>query len=145
VSSIVKYFVAPDDESTAAVVDDGPDDSWDVRRYGNFDALTAMTEWESILTGRTFDEVLDGGGGSRFLGTAEHDDGPLLFAASPELQRALAEATPASLNELGQRWGQDRAAEGEDIDQELIAELLADVADLAGIAGTDRLLCCWWC
>jgi hypothetical protein len=98
-SSIVEYFVAPDDVAAAAAIDDGPDESWDVRSYGNFDAFTAMIEWESILTGRTFDDVLDDGG-PRWIGENQSGEGPQLFAASRELQRALAEATPGVLAEL---------------------------------------------
>ena len=144
VSSIVEYFVAPTTEAAAAVVDHGPDKSWDVRTYGNFDAYTAMIEWESILTGRTFDDVL-GDGGPQSIGGPENGEGPVLFAASSALKRALSDATQAELTELRQRWIQEQAEEGEEFDDELVEGLLEDVADLARIAGDDRLLCCWWC
>ena len=127
-SSIIEFFVAPDDEAAATVVDGGPDKTFESVTFGNFDADMALLEWDSLLTGRSFDDVLLASASGVIT---DEDDGALIVAASPELQEALSDADPAELDRVAQRWVADRAAEGEDIDPELAGEILTEVARLA--------------
>ncbi|MFF7209419.1 hypothetical protein ACFZAU_02650 [Streptomyces sp. NPDC008238] len=60
-SAIVEFFVAPGDETAAAVVVGGPGGAFESLKYGNFDAEEALIEWEGIVTGRSFGELVDAG------------------------------------------------------------------------------------
>lgn len=57
-SIIIKFFVAPDHDAAAAVVEVGPDDFFESLTFGNFDAEEALIEWESIFTGQTFEGLV---------------------------------------------------------------------------------------
>ncbi|MEV8547544.1 hypothetical protein [Streptomyces sp. NPDC051572] len=55
--TIIKFFVAPDHDA-AAVVEVGPDGVFESLTFGNFDAEEALIEWESIVTGQTFEDLV---------------------------------------------------------------------------------------
>ena len=134
-SSIIKFFIAPDDDAAAAVIGYGPGRGSDVvDDYGNFDPLTAMDEWES-----SFDIVA--GDDPRVIA----GDGPLVLAVSASLQAALAAAGEEQLEEAATRWAGLRSDNGEDMDQELADDMLSDIASLAR-AATRRghRLYYWW-
>src|SRR4051812_6794468 len=137
-NSRIEFFVAPDDEAAATVVDGGPDKTFESVTFGNFDADMALLEWDSLLTGRSFDDVLLASVSGVIT---DEDDGALIVAASEELQEALSDADPAELDRVAQRWVTERAAEGEDIDLETAGEILTEVARLA--QPPDPRLYCW--
>ncbi|MER6517589.1 hypothetical protein ABT246_12080 [Streptomyces sp. NPDC001553] len=142
-SIIIKFFIAPDDFSAARVVDSGPAGVFGSLACGNFDASEAVIEWESLLTGQSF-EALVAADEPRTVADPGDGDGPLLFVVSAALQGALAGASPARLAEVGGLWIQERAAEGEVFDPEMVGELLSDLADLARTAhGQGHGLYCW--
>ena len=137
VSSIISFFVAPDDAAATTVLDGGPDRTFESVTYGNFDADLALLEWESLLTGHSFADLLEA---SAALDLSGEDDGALIVAASVELQEALASASPADLARVAQLWAAERAVEGEVVDPELAQEILTELARLARTAD-HRLYC----
>ncbi|MGW7271977.1 hypothetical protein ACWGH5_15780 [Streptomyces sp. NPDC054864] len=142
-SIIIEFFIAPDDSSAASCVEGGPDGVFDSLTCGNFDASEAVIEWESLLTGQSF-EALVASDEPRTVADPEEGDGPLLFSVSDALQGALTSASPGRRAEVGQLWIQERAAEGDTFGPEMVEELLGDLADLARTA--DRRghgLYCW--
>jgi hypothetical protein len=137
-SSIIRFFVAPDDEAAEAQVDGGPDAEHESVTFGNFDADLALLEWDSLLTGRSFDDAL---AASASAVIADEDDGAQVVAASLELQAALSRASAAELERVARQWAADRAAEGEPIDPELATEILGAVGRLARTE--EQRLYCW--
>ncbi|KIQ65658.1 hypothetical protein TR51_17805 [Kitasatospora griseola] len=142
-SIVIKFFGAPDHEAAAAVVQRGPDGVFESLAYGNFDAEEALIEWESIFTGRSFEElvaadlpevVADQGAG----------EGPMVLAASRALRDALAAADEPRLVEVSQLWVQERAADGEVLDRQVATEILGILAGLArAVGGRQERLYCW--
>jgi len=63
------------------------------------------------------------------------EDGGLLFELSPALLTALTYASPSRLAEVAERWVEQRAEDGEEVDREVAREILGDVARLARNAG----------
>jgi hypothetical protein len=137
-SSINKFFLAPDDEVAATVVDGGPAGTFESVTYGNFDADLALLEWDSLLTGRSFDELLRASAAEVIT---DEDDGALIIAASVELQQALARASEADLRRVAQLFADEQAAEGETFDPDLAHKILTDLARLSRTA--DHRLYCW--
>src|SRR5687767_9923034 len=136
-SSIITFFVAPDDEAAETVVDGDPEGTFESVTYGNFDADLALLEWDSLLTGRAFDDLLRASAAGVIT---DEDDGALIVAASVELQEALTSASPADLARVAQLWAAERAVEGEVVDPELAQEILTELARLARTAD-HRLYC----
>ncbi|MFF3139984.1 hypothetical protein [Streptomyces mirabilis] len=142
-SIIIKFFVARSHEAATAVVDGGPDGAFESLSYGNFDAEEALIEWESIFTGRSFDELI-AADEPEVVADPGDGEGPMLLAASKALQDALAAAGQSRLVEVSQLWVQERAADGEVFDQEIATQILSDLARLAhGLRGRDHRLYCW--
>ncbi|WP_189316594.1 hypothetical protein [Streptomyces brasiliensis] len=142
-SVIIKFFVAPEDEAAAAVVERGPDGVFESLACGNFDIEEALIEWESIFTGRRF-EVLAAADEPRVVADPDEGEGPMVLAASAPLQDALTAADQPRLAEVSQLWVRERAAEDKTLDQELATKLLENLAHLARTAGgRDARLYCW--
>ncbi|MEV6212389.1 hypothetical protein [Kitasatospora sp. NPDC051914] len=142
-SVIITFFTAPGHEAAAAVVERGPGGIFESRTWGNFDPEEALIEWESLLTGRSLDNLLDDGEPET---VADLDDGqgPVVLAASRTLQEALTRTDRSRLVRTSQLWVEHRASEGEAIDQEIAEEILQSLADLARSAhGHDDRLYCW--
>ncbi|WP_190037815.1 hypothetical protein [Streptomyces fructofermentans] len=141
-SSIIEFFVAPHHEAAAAAVEFGPSRDPESPKYGNFDVEEALIEWEALLTGRSFDELVSAGEPEP---VADSDgEGPFVLALSEALQDALAGADRARLDEVGGLWIEERAADGEEFDVEITAEILDGLATLARDAiGRGRRVYCW--
>jgi hypothetical protein len=128
-SSIIDFYIAPDDATAAG----GPTGG-ESAEFGNFDAYTALFEWEALLTGGDPIELI------------ENDDSPaigkpddLIFRARDELLIALAAASPERLAQVARQWVDDDEVELDD--EELVLELIGEVAGLARTARTtDRHL-----
>jgi hypothetical protein len=138
-STIVTFFLAPDDAAAAAVADEGPDDVYETIDLGNFDPAIALAEWESVLSGRSFDQVVDG---VPVVVEPPDGDGAWVFAASPALQSALAGADERQLTALGAEWARLREEDGLPIDPTLTVEIVREVAELSRGAGR---VYCWTC
>jgi hypothetical protein len=134
-SSIVEFFIAPDDDAAAAVADHGPDEVNEVARYGNFDPVTTMGEWESSFG-------IAGDGGSRIIAG---DGRPLVLAVPASLQAALAAADEEQLAEAATRWAGRPAHDGEEIHPDFASGMLGQIASLARTAThRSHRLYYWW-
>lgn len=141
-STIIEFFVAPDDEVAAGVVQGGPGEDLKPVTYGNFDVWTSMVEWESILLDKDLDEVLETGGPD----SVGHDGGALVFLLPPDVTKALAEADAGTLGTMAERWAALRTKEGQDIDIELAREMVGEMASLAVDAEASKgAIYCWVC
>jgi hypothetical protein len=139
-STIVKFFTALDDKAAATVLDCGPDRDREVLTVGNFDAASAVVEWDGILTGRTAGEPGRGDVPRIVAG----DEGPFIFAASGNLQHALTAATPDELASAARRWIEQEDLDG--YDPELFTDILSELAALARSADRHgQALYCWMC
>ncbi|MEU2472622.1 hypothetical protein ABZ601_16190 [Streptomyces sp. NPDC012842] len=132
-SIIVKFFVAPDDTSAGLALQTGPERAFESLSFGNFDPEEAVVEWECLLAGGSFEELVEAGEPRIIAGL--DDDGCVVFAISPRLSTALAEATHSRLSDVAASWTQLRAEDGEVIDTE-IADVI--VGDLAGLVTSAR-------
>lgn len=142
-SIIIKFFVAPDRDAAAAVVEGGPDGVFESLTYGNFDAEEALIEWESIFTGRGFEELV-AADEPEVVADPGDGEGPVVLAASRVLQDALAAADEHRLVEASQLWVQERAADGEVFGLERATEVLSGLAELARAIGEqEESLYCW--
>ncbi|PYC87579.1 hypothetical protein C7C46_04090 [Streptomyces tateyamensis] len=142
-STIIEFYVAPDDEAAATVVEHGPAGIFESLSCGNFDVEEALMEWEGIFTGRRFEELV-AAGEPRVVADPDDGEGPLILVVSGPLQDALAAADPLRLAEVGALWVRERAAEGEEFDLEMATELLGDLARLARAADEHAgCLYCW--
>jgi len=138
VSSIIEFFLAPDDTAAAGVAENGPDGTFESATYGNFDIWSTLLEWESILTSRSLEELT---GGPHVV--AGSGGLPVVVVAPGDLTRALAGADGHLLGTAAERWVELREEEGETIDGELARELVGEVAALAaGAVRTGRSLYC---
>ncbi len=133
-SNIITFFVAPRERAAA-----GADGSPAAAEYGNFDAGAALIGWESWLTGRSFEELVELGR-PEFMTEAESvttgegwddedeswDDEPVVYEVSGELREALGAAGPDKLEELTGWWAGETG-----IDPGLAAEIVQEVVTLA--------------
>ncbi|MGW2402131.1 hypothetical protein ACWCYY_36830 [Kitasatospora sp. NPDC001664] len=142
-SIVIKFFVAPNRDAAAAVVEGGPDGVFDSLTYGNFDAEEALIEWESIFTGQSFAELVDADV-PEVVADLEDGEGPLIFLVPASLQDALAGADDLRLAEASRRWVQERAEDREVLAPEISAWILTGLAELAsGIGDREDRLYCW--
>lgn len=100
-SAVVEFFVAPGHETAAAVVAGGPGRAFEALEYGTFDAEEALIEWEGIVTGRSFGELVDAGV-PEAVAEAGDWEGPIVLTVSRALQDALASADASRLAEIGE-------------------------------------------
>ncbi|GLW74688.1 hypothetical protein Kpho02_69850 [Kitasatospora phosalacinea] len=142
-SIVIKFFVAPDRDAAAAVVGGGPDGVFESLTYGNFDAEEALIEWESIFTGRSFEELV-AADEPEVIADPGDGEGPLVLAVSRTVKDALAGADELRLGEVGRLWLQERAEDGEVLDQQTAAGILRALAGLArAVGGREDRLYCW--
>ncbi|WP_098024995.1 hypothetical protein [Streptomyces sp. st115] len=141
-SIIVKFFVAPDDTSAALTLRTGPEEACESLSLGNFDPLGAVVEWQSLLTGRSFEDVAESG--EPRVVAAEDGGGCFVFAISSDLLTALADAERRTLSDAAASWVQLRAEDGEIIDADIADAIVGDLAALAGSARRQGLgVYCW--
>lgn len=131
-SIIVEFFAAPDDASAAQVLPAGPTHASESLSFGNFDPAEAVVEWECLLAGGSFEELVAADEPRTVAGGG--DDGCVVFAISPRLSAALAEAERSELNHAAAAWSVQRAEAGEILDTEIAFAILDEVATLVSSA-----------
>ncbi|WP_030554919.1 hypothetical protein [Streptomyces exfoliatus] len=131
-SNIVKFFVAPDDTSASLALQTGPGRVFESLSFGNFDPEEAVLEWECLLVGGSFEELVEGGEPRIVAG--QDNDGCVVFAISPRLSAALSDATHSRLSDLAASWTQLRAEDGEVIGAEIADAIVGDLAALISSA-----------
>lgn len=141
-SIIVKFFVAPDDTSAALALQTGPGRTFESLSFGNFDPEEAVIEWECLLAGGSFEELVDAGQPRIVAG--QDNDGCVVFAISPRLSAALVDAEPSRLRDVAASWSQLRAEDGEVVDTEIAEAIMGDLAGLVSSARLhDQGVYCW--
>ncbi|MEW2624741.1 hypothetical protein [Streptomyces sp. NPDC048106] len=127
-SIIVEFFAAPDDASAALVLQTGPRRAFESLSFGNFDPEEAVVEWECLLAGGSFEDLVEAG--KPRLVAGHDDDGCVVLAVSPRLSAALAEAEWSELKDVAVSWTAQRAEDGEVIDTENASVILGELAAL---------------
>ncbi|MFG3304914.1 hypothetical protein [Streptomyces wuyuanensis] len=141
-SIIVKFFVAPDDTSAAETLRAGPGRAFESLSFGNFDPEEAVVEWECLLVGGSFEELVEAGEPRVIAG--QDSDGRIVFAISPRLSAALADAERSQLSDVAASWAQLRAEDGDAIDAEIADAIVNDLAALvSGARRQSRSVYCW--
>ncbi|MFE4694793.1 hypothetical protein ACFRH6_32660 [Streptomyces sp. NPDC056749] len=141
-SVIVEFFAAPDDTSAARALRTGPRRAFESLSFGNFDPEEAVVEWQCLLAGGSFDDLVDAGEPRPVAG--QDDDGCLVLALSPRLAAALAEAAGPELQDAAVAWSSQRAADGEVIGTDIASVILGDLAALARSARRQgQEVYCW--
>lgn len=139
VSIIVEFFTAPDDTAAATILEGGPDGTFETLTVGNFDPVTAIEEWDRILTGRTAEE-LERDDVPRIIA----GDAPFVIAVSAALQAALIASDRDGLTTAAIAWIEQEELIG--YDPELFADILTELAALARTAREEgQTLYCWMC
>jgi hypothetical protein len=142
VSIIVKFFVATDDTSAGRVLQPGPGGAFESLSFGNFDPEEAVVEWECLLAGGSFEELVEAGEPRIVAG--QDNDGCVVFTLSPRLSTALADAGHSRLRDVAASWAGLRAEDGEDIDTEIAIAIVGDLAALVRSARRqDQSVYCW--
>ncbi|MFE1315650.1 hypothetical protein [Streptomyces sp. NPDC058755] len=140
-SIIVEFFVAPDDASAASALQAGPGRAESLS-FGNFDPEGAVVEWECLLAGGSFEELVEAG--EPRIVADQDDDGCVVFAISPRLAAALADAERSRLRGVAVSWAAQRAEDGEVIDAEIAEVILSDLAALVSSARREgQDVYCW--
>ena len=140
-SIIVEFFVAPDDASAALALRTGPGRAESLS-FGNFDPEEAVVEWECLLAGGSFEELVEAG--EPRIVASQDEGGCVVFAISPRLAAALADAERSELRDVAVSWAAQRAEDGEVIDTEIAAVILSDLAALVSSARRQgRNVYCW--
>ncbi|MBD2830752.1 hypothetical protein AB0K64_15430 [Streptomyces sp. NPDC053741] len=141
-SIIVKFFVAPDDTSASLALQTGPGRAFESLSFGNFDPEEAVVEWECLLSDGSFEDLVEAGEPRIIAGL--DDEGCVVFAISPRLSSALAEATHSRLSDVAASWTQLRAEDGEVIDTEIADVIVGDLAALVTSARRqNQSVYCW--
>ncbi|MGW2837061.1 hypothetical protein ACWCWD_04600 [Streptomyces sp. NPDC001493] len=137
----IVFFLAPDDESAAATRRRGPGPAFASVACRFMEPDRAIAEWdmyfvepsaevppiEQLLAWRPWPEWV----------TAPLNDGIEVFALPPRLVRALADANPTELEELGVRWtARLRADDGDEMTDDDLPAVLRGVSRLAASAVT---------
>ncbi|MDH6228890.1 hypothetical protein [Streptomyces sp. MJP52] len=142
-SIIVEFFAAPDDASAALVLQTGPRRAFESLSFGNFDPEEAVVEWECLFADVSFEQLVEAD--EPRLVAGQDDDGCVVFAVSPRLSAALAEAERSEVKDAAVAWSFQRAEDGEAIDPEIAEVILSDLAALAGSARRqDQNVYCWF-
>ncbi|MGW2834384.1 hypothetical protein [Streptomyces sp. NPDC001286] len=141
-SIIVKFFVAPDDTSAGLALKTGPGRAFESLSFGNFDPEEAVVEWECLLAGGSFEEIVEAG--EPRLVAGQDNDGCVVFAISPRLTTALADAGHPRLRDVAAAWAQLRTEDGEAIDTEIADGIVGDLAALVSSARRqNQSVYCW--
>lgn len=134
----IVFFLAPDDDTAAATSLRGPGAAFDSVTCHFIEPDTAMAEWDMYFE----DPSADAPGLEQFHGwtwpeyvTAPLNDGVEVFAFPKRLTRALADASPAELEELAGRWNTRlRSEDGDEMTDDDLPAVLRGVARLAASA-----------
>ncbi|MYV73312.1 hypothetical protein GT352_05060 [Streptomyces sp. SID1046] len=141
-SIIVKFFVAPDDTSAGLALKTGPGRAFESLSFGNFDPEEAVVEWECLLASGSFEELVEAGEPRIVAG--QDNDGCVVFAISPRLTTALADAGHSRLRDVAASWTQLRAEDGEVIDTGIADGIVGDLAALVSSARRqNQNVYCW--
>lgn len=134
------YFAAPSDEVAAAVLGGGPSGFEPVETKW-LDPVVMMGTLEELLTGRTYEDVLDGERCGEVL--AMRDDGALMvLTVTDGLRDGLASA--GELSDVARAWAKTEELNG--WDPQSLEGVLGELRALAKKAASrNERLYCWVC
>lgn len=139
------YFAAASDEAAAGAIG-GPGEKFDTVQLKGLDPAVKLARLEALLTGRTFDQVIEDERSTAMIARA--DDGErLVLTVTDELFTALAQADEAGLRSVVPAWSQTEefVADG-GVDVALLGEDVAALGALARRAsGRGERMYCWLC
>ncbi|MGG7102212.1 hypothetical protein [Rhodococcus sp. 24CO] len=122
-SAITDYFTAPSDAVAATALDDGPIDPVQAKRV---DPVVSLSRLESVLTGRTYDEIT--AEPRRGSLVAVNDDGDTyILTVADDLRDALAGLDAEGVMAAARAWTIDETIEP----SEESVPFLTALADLA--------------
>ncbi|MYS09454.1 hypothetical protein GTW71_24155 [Streptomyces sp. SID6041] len=137
----VVFFLAPDDETAAAMRLRGPGEDAESVTGRFFEPDTAIAEWDMYFEAPSADapppeQVYAWRPWPEWV-TPPLNDGIEVFALPQRLTQALAHATSAELEELAGRWTVGlRSEDGDDMTDDDLMAVLQGVARLAATAVT---------
>jgi hypothetical protein len=153
VAVLFDYFAAPSDEVAATVVDriGGPGSgshpaapaAFHTVRAPGVDPVVLMASLEQLLTGRSFEEILD----DPTSGPVAARDGGAraVVRLTTSLAQALAESDEERLAAVALPWSRAREFWGRG-DPDALAALLRSLASVArGAAAEEQAMYCWVC
>ncbi|RRR87279.1 hypothetical protein [Streptomyces sp. RP5T] len=131
----IVFFLAPDDQAAAATRLRGPGAAFETVACRFVEPDSAIAEWDMYFAQPSTEvpslERLLAWEWPQWV-TTPMNDGVEVFALPRRLTRALAEASPAQLDELAGRWSARlRAEDGDDMTDDDLPAVLRDVARLA--------------
>ncbi|MFI2504746.1 hypothetical protein [Streptomyces sp. NPDC018972] len=139
-SSIVKFFVASPPNAIDSLTN-GPDPSFDLIEFGNFDAEEALLDWEAYLTGISFDELLDRGVPEV---VAEDGEGSFVLLISEALSREFTRISDRKIEEMAKWWVDEKSKDGFLIDPSIAMKILRDLAQLVRQErSSEENIYCW--
>lgn len=140
--ALVEFFLAADDVVAALVLREGPGRGMESVSCGNFDPEEAVLEWSTLLTGSSFEELVEADKPRIVAG--DDNDGCVVFAVSDRLLSALSAAGDPRIDEVAGLWSQLRAEDGEDIGADVARAILVNLTRL-GRAAEERgsAVYCW--
>lgn len=137
----MKFFVAPDDTSASLALQSGPGRAFESLSFGSIDPEEAVLEWECLLAGGSFAQLVEAGEPRIVAG---QDNDGCVFALSPRLSAALADAEHARLRGVAASWTRLRAEDGEVIGTEIADTIVGDLAALVSSARRqNQSVYCW--
>jgi hypothetical protein len=143
VSIPIRFFSAPDDAGAVEALDRDPGSVQETMIRDRFLASSAMTEWESILTGRSREGHVQAA-----APLVVADDRPRssskILAASPELRAALAAADHSRLTEAARQWVGQYGGQHGDFEVSDVRKILHEMSRLARMADTEQAGVYFW-
>ncbi|GII65289.1 hypothetical protein Skr01_53740 [Sphaerisporangium krabiense] len=141
-NKIVDFFVTTR-PNAAGVLGSGPRRSFPTASSCGFDAEEALLDWESHLTGRSFDDLADDDL-PEIVADGEND--AVILALSDALVSALGAASNPRMDELAQWWAEEKARDGLALDPFTALDILRRVTDLIRQKRSPgESVYCWTC
>lgn len=145
--NLYEYFSAADDQAAATALDLGPaglQKAFDVLSTTGIDPAVQIGTLEELLTGRSFDDILQDPRASEPLGPATSEDEHGVVTLTDQLLDALAGADRASLADVAVPWSETEEFWGQ-ADPGILTDFLVEFAALAKRAKErGHKLYCWW-
>ncbi|GII88918.1 hypothetical protein Ssi03_69080 [Sphaerisporangium siamense] len=140
-NKIVDFFVTTR-PNAAGVLGSGPLRSFPTASSGDFDAEEALLDWESHLTGRSFDDLAE----DDLPETVADGGNAVVLALSDTLVSALRAASDPRIEELAQWWAEEKARDGFALDPFTALDTLRRLTDLIRRKRSPgESVYCWTC
>jgi hypothetical protein len=143
VSIPIRFFSAPDDAGGAEALDRDPGSVQETMIRDRFLASSAMTEWETILTGRSPE-----GHAQAAPPLVVADDRPRsaskILAASPGLRAALAAADQSRLAGAARQWAGQYGAQHGNFEVSEVEKIFCEMSRLARMADAEQAGVYFW-